>query len=90
MTNLQGPSKGVKLPISPEQALVVLPALGGVVLAAVVAGSIKSQPEFRPWAGSRQPSSARSPLMSWERAARPSVMDQKSPSRRASDSGAVL
>jgi hypothetical protein len=39
MTNLQGPSKGVKLPISPEQALVVLPALGGVVLAAVVAGA---------------------------------------------------
>jgi type IV pilus assembly protein PilO len=39
MTNLQGASGGVKLPITPEQALVVLPALGGVVLAAVVAAA---------------------------------------------------
>ena len=39
MTNLQGSPSGVKLPITPEQALVVLPALGGVVLAAVLAGA---------------------------------------------------
>ena len=39
MTNLQGAAGGAKLPITPEQALVVLPALGGVVLAAVVAAA---------------------------------------------------
>jgi hypothetical protein len=39
MTNLQGPVSRAKLPISPEQALVVLPLLGGVVLAAVVAAA---------------------------------------------------
>ena len=39
MTNLQGASGGAKLPMTPEQALVVLPALGGVVLAAVVAAA---------------------------------------------------
>jgi Tfp pilus assembly protein PilO len=39
MTNLQGASGGAKLPITPEQALVVLPALGGVVLAAVLAAA---------------------------------------------------
>ena len=39
MTNLQGAPGGAKLPITPEQALVVLPALGGVVLAAVLAAA---------------------------------------------------
>lgn len=39
MTNLQGSPSGARLPITPEQALVVLPALGGVVLAAVVAAA---------------------------------------------------
>ena len=38
MTNLQGSPSSVKFPLTPERVLVVLPALGGVVLAAVLAG----------------------------------------------------
>ncbi len=45
-------------------------------------GLIRSQAGLSSWAGSRQPSSARIPLMSWDRAAKPSVIDQK-PSRRS-------
>ena len=39
MTNLQSTPSGAKLPITPEQALVVLPALGGVLLAGLLAAA---------------------------------------------------
>jgi type IV pilus assembly protein PilO len=39
MTNLQTPSPNSRFPITPEQALVLLPALGGVLAAAVMAAA---------------------------------------------------
>jgi hypothetical protein len=46
-------------------------------------GLVKSQAELSAYTVSRQPSSASKPGMSWARAARPSVIDQKPSSRRA-------